>query len=206
VRGVPFIYYGEEIGMEHYEIPLVHGLDPVAVRHRHVPQWLARRLSRLGMLLNRDECRSPMQWDSGVHAGFSAGTVKPWLSLHPRASTVNVAAQADDPTSLLNCYRGLLALRKRLAPLRSGALQLLRAPADVVAYRRLIARTGQSVSVYLNFGAREARINDTEHAGGELFSNVRGRTLPFTGNYELGPYEGVVISRLPLSDSSPSPI
>ncbi|HSO36589.1 MAG TPA: alpha-amylase family glycosyl hydrolase, partial [Labilithrix sp.] len=61
VRGVPFIYYGEEIGMENHDIPLHEGLDPVAARFGFVPQWAASWMRRHGILLNRDECRSPMQ-------------------------------------------------------------------------------------------------------------------------------------------------
>jgi oligo-1,6-glucosidase/alpha-glucosidase len=198
VRGVPFIYYGEEIGMEHYEIPLVHGLDPVAVRHRHIPQWLARRMSHLGMLLNRDECRSPMQWHGGTHAGFTAGVVKPWLSLHPRASEVNVAAQEGDPESLLQCYRGLLSLRRRVPALRGGALELIEdaaLPEQVVAYRRVLAQNGtrQVASVYLNFASRPADIAAPGHVGGALFSNLRADTTPFSGKHVLLPYEGVVL-------------
>jgi glycosidase len=166
----------------------------VAVRHRHVPQWLARQLSRLGMLLNRDECRSPMQWDGGTHAGFSAGLTKPWLSLHPRASEVNVAAQQRDPESLLSCYRGLLALRKHLAPLQRGALQPIDGvPAHVVAYRRVLSDPRQVSSVYLNFSAHAAPLRAPEHRGGELVSNLRAERAPFSGEHTLRPYEGVVL-------------
>jgi alpha-glucosidase len=198
VRGVPFIYYGEEIGMEHYEIPLVHGLDPVAVRHRHIPQWLARRLGKLGMLLNRDECRSPMQWHGGKHAGFASELATPWLSLHPRASEVNVEAQERDPHSLLCCYRGLLALRKRCPALSSGALELLaprELPDDVVGYRRVFHAPGggEQAHVYLNFSAKRTWLRAPALHGARLFSDERAEISTFAGEYALSPYEGIVL-------------
>jgi len=202
VRGVPFIYYGEEIGMEHYEIPLVHGLDPVAVRHRHVPQWLARQMSKVGLLLNRDECRSPMQWHGGEHAGFAESHAKPWLSLHPRALEVNVEAQENEPESLLICYRGLLALRRQCRALSEGALELLEpheVPDGVVAYRRVLARDFRSeqAHVFLNFSSHKVPLTIEALHGTRLFSNLRALTSSCVGEYTLSPYEGIVLFDAP---------
>ncbi|HEX5657443.1 MAG TPA: alpha-glucosidase [Polyangiales bacterium] len=190
VRGVPFVYYGEEIGMEHYEIPLVHGLDPVAVRHRALPQWLARQLGRAGMLLNRDECRSPMQWSSGAHAGFSDAT--PWLAVHPEASSTNVEAQLADRESLLHCYQGLLALRRESPALNAGTLELMPAPRGIVAYRR--AFDGDVAYVFLNFSDDEQPLSLSAPEGSTIFSNRDASIVPFGANFRLSPYEGVVIS------------
>ncbi len=196
VRGVPFIYYGEEIGMEHYEIPLVHGLDPIAVRHRRIPQWLVRYLGRAGMLLNRDECRLPMQWDPGMHAGFAPATATPWLAVHPRSASINVAAQEVDPESLLHCYRGLLALRRQSRALSAGALELvteLALPREVVAYRRVWAGAEPEVAwVFLNFTSREVPIALAQ-PGAQLFSNRRAECRPYEGGHRLAPYEGIVL-------------
>ncbi|MDB4974864.1 MAG: alpha-glucosidase [Myxococcaceae bacterium] len=195
VRGVPFIYYGEEIGMEHAEVPLVRGLDPVAMRHRKIPQWLARRLARAGMLLNRDESRAPMQWHGGEHAGFSEGAIQPWLALHPRADTIHVDAQEAAPESLLHCYRALLALRRQSPALNAGRLELaedLGLPRDVVAYRRRWAES-EPVWVVLNFSARAQRLTLPTATGMQRFSNLRCETAPFSGQYDLAPYEGVVL-------------
>ncbi|MDB4986344.1 MAG: glycosidase [Myxococcaceae bacterium] len=195
VRGVPFIYYGEEIGMEHYEIPLVHGLDPVAVRHRKIPQFLARRLARAGMLLNRDECRSPMQWHGGAHAGFSEGTTKPWLALHPAADATNVDAQQRDPESLWHCYRALLSLRLRNRALNAGSLELvddLGLPTAVVAYRR-VWNDSDVAWVVLNFTGRVQSLRLRAGPGMQLFSNIRAEVSRYRGQYELAPYEGVVV-------------
>jgi len=197
VRGVPFIYYGEEIGMEHYEIPLVHGLDPVAVRHRHIPQWLARFMARAGMLLNRDECRSPMQWDDSVHAGFSGASVAPWLAVHPRSPETNVAVQRGDPESLLHCYQGLLALRRKCRALSAGTLTLLDElglPGEVVSYRRgMNGATTEEATIFLNFGKRPVALRELPVRGTHLFSNRRSEVSRWNGSYGLRPYEGIVV-------------
>jgi alpha-glucosidase len=195
VRGVPFIYYGEEIGMRHHEIPLHEGLDPVAARYRFVPQWLVRMLRRRGILLNRDECRLPMQWDAGPNAGFAPSTATPWLPVHPESPTTNVDAQRRDPGSLLRCYRGLLALRRDHPALQAGSLALIRdprLPASVVAYRRALG-AGEVVDVFLNFGRRPVALDLGDHAGRRLYSNGEGETVEAPSKRALGPYEGVVI-------------
>jgi len=202
VRGVPFVYYGEEIGMGHYEIPLVHGLDPIAIRHRWLPQWLARYLTRFGMLLNRDECRAPMQWHEGPHAGFTPEGATPWLALHPASNEINVDAQERDPESILHCYRGLLTLRKQSPALSAGRLELLdegqrpvRLPPHVVAYRRVWedAHRHDTATVFLNFGRQPVDIDMTSARGARVFSNRRADIAPFGGSYTLAGYEGVVV-------------
>ena len=89
--GTPFIYYGEEIGMQ--------GKKP------------------------DEDIRLPMQWSAEPNAGFS--TVTPWREPDPTYESVNVAAQTDDPDSLLNLYRTLTKLRQQYSALRTGSLSLL---------------------------------------------------------------------------------
>jgi len=193
VRGVPFIYYGEEIGMENHDIPLHEGLDPVAARYRFVPQWLVGLLRKRGILLNRDECRAPMQWDDGPHAGFSTGT--PWLPAHPASPTVNVAAQKDDPASLLSCYRNLLALRRESDALQAGALEWIddrQLSADVVAYRRVSGH--DRAQVFLNFSGRAIPLTlGSSDSGRTVFSNRTGARTPSPAGYTLAPHEGIVV-------------
>ncbi len=198
VRGVPFIYYGEEIGMLHHEIPLLEGLDPIASRFRLMPQWMARGLQRFGILLNRDECRLPMQWSHGPNAGFSAGHAEPWLPMHPDAGENNVAAQERDPASLLNCYRNLLALRRKSRALAGGSLEMhdvASLPRAVVAYRRAHGEGAdqEAVDVYLNFGRSPVKLDLRGQAGRTLVSNRRGEARAPNADEVLGPYEGVMV-------------
>jgi alpha-glucosidase len=184
--------------MRHHEIPLHEGLDPVAARYRFVPQWLVGFLRRRGILLNRDECRLPMRWDDGPNAGFAPATATPWLPVHAEGPLLNVAAQQQDPRSLLNCYRTLLALRSEHPALHAGALEIRqdpRLPAAVVAYRRTHGEGPErdAVDVLLNFGGREVALDLGEHAGRSLHSSLSGEVETVRPQRSLGAYEGVVL-------------
>ncbi len=140
LRGVPFIYYGEEIGMRNGRIPRRRIQDPFGK-----PYWPVYK--------GRDGERTPMQWGAEVQGGFTTGD--PWLPVNPDSARVNVAAQQDDPKSLLNWYRALIALRKREIALRVGSYQRLSPPkSQALCYLR--ETSGECVFVALNF-ARSAQ-------------------------------------------------
>ena len=196
VRGVPFIYYGEELGMENHQLPMHEGLDPVAARFGFVPEWLAARLRKRGVLLNRDECRTPMQWDSGQYAGFSRAA--PWLPVHPASPQCNVASQEGDPRSLLRCYRSLLQLRRGSRALHKGSLEWIdspRLPAQVVAYSRVFTQGAirESAEVFLNFSTRPIPLPQLATSGRTLFSNQRGERQATPPEITLAPLEGIVL-------------
>ena len=195
-RGVPVIYYGEEIGMPQSDIPLRDAQDPIAGRFRWVPQWMARRLRRRGILLNRDECRPPMAWTPDAHAGFTAAHATPWLPAHPRSDAVNVARQHADDGSMLALYRRLLGLRRERPSLHRGRLDLLDAVGRsdrVLTYRRTCERTAPTevTHVALNFSGRRQPLPDALHAGRRL-STVHGWLEDAAGATALEPYEGVI--------------
>jgi glycosidase len=196
VRGVPFVYYGEELGMPHHDgLPRQEAKDPLAARMRFVPTVLLPALRRRGILVNRDECRSPMPWHGGAHAGFSSpGTARTWLPVHPCSATVNVAAQRDDPASVLAAYRRMLALRRRSPALSGGRLELLEPPADpgrILAYRRV--SDAETAEVFLNFSARETPLDLRERAGRRTHSNLRDEPFGTSGRHVLQPWEAVVL-------------
>ncbi|MBN2223434.1 MAG: alpha-glucosidase C-terminal domain-containing protein [Deltaproteobacteria bacterium] len=123
VRGTPFLYYGEEIGMANLSIKKKDLQDPVGIRYWPIP-------------VGRDPERTPMQWDNSTSAGFSsaAGT---WLPVNPDYKAVNVAAQADDPSSLFSFYRKIIWKRKESAALTRGTIEILReTPRGILAYLR----------------------------------------------------------------------
>jgi alpha-glucosidase len=123
VRGTPFLYYGEEIGMNNLSIGKKDLRDPVGIRYWPVP-------------VGRDPARTPMQWDGSTSAGFSA-TSSTWLPVNPDYRTVNVAAQADDPSSLLSFYRTIIWKRKGSAALTRGSVRIVPdTPHAILAYIR----------------------------------------------------------------------
>lgn len=135
LRGVPTVYYGQELGMADTPIPMRDALDPVAKTFfRWVPDFVAQRLVEK---INRDEMRTPMQWTAGTNAGFCPAGIRPWLPVNPDHATVNVATEAADPNSMLMLYRKLFALRRDHGALRTGSLRLIDdLPAGVVGYVR----------------------------------------------------------------------
>jgi len=105
LRGTPFLYQGEEIGMRNVALKRSEIQDPVGKRYYPFDK-------------GRDGCRSPMQWDGSEYSGFSG--VKPWVKVHPDYVTRNVQRQKEDPASLFNFYRRLLHLRTSSTALRRG--------------------------------------------------------------------------------------
>jgi len=141
LRGSPFIYYGEEIGMGCHPLPRSALRDPLGIR-----TW---PLAFLG----RDAERTPMQWDGSPGAGF--GSVRPWLPLNPDWKERNVAAQRGLPGSLLSWYRALLALRRERPALRRGTIRFLDRGRDILAYERSDEASGERILVFLNFASGE---------------------------------------------------
>ncbi|MBL8941695.1 MAG: DUF3459 domain-containing protein [Myxococcales bacterium] len=202
VRGVPFIYYGEELGLSHVEIPPELGLDPIAARFAWIPHWLGRRLRGHGILLNRDECRLPMPWSEGKNAGFTPEHVVPWLPLHPDSGSMNVDVQRGDPRSVHATYRRLLRLRREHPALYGGSLELVEAeqhPRPVLAYRRVAA--DEVATVLLNFSERPVEV-DLPPRVDSLHSNTEPDPRHAGGRYTLGAYEGVVAIRAVASLSA----
>ncbi len=149
LRGTPFLYYGEEIGMRDVALRRDQILDPPGKRY-----WPFYK--------GRDGCRAPMQWEASANAGFSP--VKPWLPLNPDFTARNVAAQRQDPRSLFNFYRSLLALRRSAPALHKGGFT----PLDlgnpfVMAYTR--SAPDQTILVILNFSNRAQTIRPGAEVG-----------------------------------------
>ncbi|MDZ7732703.1 MAG: alpha-glucosidase [Acidimicrobiia bacterium] len=119
LRGVPVVYMGQEIGMTNTYIPLRDARDPIVAHYfSWVPEAVA---SRLPERINRDEVRTPMQWDDSPNAGFAPSGVAPWLPVGDDRDERNVASQAADDESLLELYRALLHLREDRPALHAGS-------------------------------------------------------------------------------------
>lgn len=114
LRGIPFIYQGQEIGMQNALWNNVEEFDDINTKDQY---QLARAagLSNEDALyvcgkMSRDNARTPMQWSGGKNAGFTLGT--PWLKVNSNYPEINVENQEKDSNSVLNYYRKLVALRK----------------------------------------------------------------------------------------------
>jgi alpha-glucosidase len=171
VRGTPFLYYGEEIGM---------------VNHEDIPPELARDQAALlcgldGQCLpSRDGTRTPMQWNDSPQAGFSFGVdVQPWLPVNDNFKTLNVEAQQSDDNSIFNFYRQLIQLRKKSRALSQGNWQSLIAyPLEHLAYLR--EWKDERVLVIINFSYQKDLTTDVP------IVPQQWKVLLSTANYELG--------------------
>lgn len=171
--GATFIYYGDELGMANGEIGAEEFRDP----------WGAN----IGYL-GRDGCRTPMQWSSGVGAGFSMGS--PWLPIADGYQTINVDIELEDPTSMLNLYRRLLAIRIGSEALRQGTYR--RHPASdssILAYQRI--HGNETMTVLLNLSDMETRV-DGVIGEIKLTTATRGNRHD-RDSLILAPREGVIL-------------
>jgi alpha-glucosidase len=175
LRGTPFLYYGDEIGMPEVAIDPAAALDPVPHRTGDPES-------------NRDPCRTPMQWSAEAGAGFTAdGATETWLPIGDAADH-NVAGQREDPRSTLHLVRDLIALRRERADLRGGDYATLPAPGGTWAWRR-----GDGTAVALNLSDRETAVEGL--AGEVLIGTDRARDGQAAGTtLALAAWEGVVVA------------
>jgi alpha-glucosidase len=151
LRGTPTLYYGDEIGMQDVPIPMDQIVDPQGLR---MPD---RNISR-------DPARTPMQWDASLFAGFS--TNPPWLPLPVNFRRVNVAAQKDDPYSMLSFYRRILTLRKQEPALHEGRYTPVYSDQQMIAYKREWG--GSALLILLNLTHRPCYFKSEIPVKGEV--------------------------------------
>ncbi len=121
-QGTPFVYQGQEIGMLNWKPDDPDVYEDVQTRYQYAHSALRaspeKRLHRLWRS-SRDSARTLMQWSDAENGGFTEGT--PWFYVNQNYKTINVAAQENDPDSILNFYRRAIALRKKLSCVRDGS-------------------------------------------------------------------------------------
>lgn len=125
LRGTPYIYQGDEIGMTNIQHPSIEAYDDIETRNA----WDAAEKEGKDMTQflkavhrqSRDNARTPMQWKATTYAGFSNS--KPWIPVNPNHTEVNVDNQEKDPNSILNYYRKIIAFRKANTTLIYGSYQ-----------------------------------------------------------------------------------
>ena len=176
LRGTPFLYYGDEIGVTDTDVPPERVLDPVGKFH--------------GPRMGRDPERTPMQWTADEGAGFSQPGVEPWLPYGDYRAN-NVEAQRNDPDSMLTLTRDLIRLRNALPELRTGDYETLPASDERVwAWQR-----GDRVVVACNISDEPAEVTGVGPAAIRI-STARARDNErVAGELHLDPWEAVIAVR-----------
>ena len=178
LKGTPFIYYGEEIGMENSKIP------------KHKIRDLYGKLF-YPLYKGRDGARTPMQWDSTINAGFSDN--EPFLPVNENYIRINVACEREDENSVFTIYKKLISLRKTYQVLQTGEIEFLNnGKKNVLAYCRY--NENNKFIILLNFGFRKKRLK---------ISNLQNTTIIFSTHQNqnningdailLLPYEGLIV-------------
>lgn len=192
-RAVPYIYNGDEIGMTNIRFKTVEEYNDLQTRNRYNIELKKSKEAAAAYLLmqaelSRDNSRTPMQWSNGVNAGFTTG--KPWLTINPNFTQINVDESEKDPNSILNYVKKMIALRKEHKDvLVYGKYTLLdKDNKQVYSYTR--ESGNKKYLVMLNFTSTPSKAN----TGIDL-----GKAKPLINNYEkpaadgsLRPYEAVV--------------
>ena len=190
LRGTGFIFEGQEIGM--LNLPMrdpkksrdcVSWMVGDILKKLHIPGFLRKRILNR---VDRDHERAPMQWNSGVSAGFSTSK-NTWIEVNANKSYINVEDESKDPDSILNFYRRLIAYRNDSLPLTLGSFTALETDGDVIAWKR--EYEGKEVIVMLNFGKRKQEIPSFAFGKKIAISNypdsLQGK--------KLRPYEALIL-------------
>ena len=194
MRGTPYIYQGEEIGMTnaHYQ-SIDQYKDVESLNYYKILQQQGKSPAEALEILaqrSRDNGRTPMQWDASAHAGFTTGT--PWLEEVSNYKTINAAAQVGDPDSIYSYYKELVALRKREPVISEGKIQFLyKEDADLLAYRRW--NDTEEALVVCNLTGHEAPVALPE--GWDSAVQLLGNHPAPAARASLRPYECWVLKK-----------
>jgi alpha-glucosidase len=198
LKGTPFLYNGEEIGMTDYMIT-----NPVRLRDT-MATWYYQRLVdelkvapaeavRRAAAMSRDKNRTPMQWSNTTKAGFCPFNVEPWLPVNPNYSGgINVRDQHSDPLSLWHFYKRMLRLRKSTPALIEGDYEAVHT--DVEEYLAFLRKTeGQTILVILSFSKKRENLDFSDlpyTSANTLFSSAgRSKTSENLKEIHLGAFE-----------------
>ncbi len=195
LRGIPFIYQGQEIGMTNAHWGSIGEFNDINTKDQYRVALGAGLTEQQALgaceKMSRDNARTPMQWDSSPNAGFTTGT--PWLKVNDNYPEINVAAQENDPDSVLNYYRRLTALRKSPEYRQLFTYGKFRPAFEkshrILAYYR--EKDNQRVLVAANFGREKQHLHLPGTVKKTLLTNS-GREI--TGSaMTLAPSEVVVL-------------
>lgn len=193
MKGTPYIYQGEEIGMTNYpisDISEAEDIETINMYNERIEQGYAKE--DLIASINakcRDNARTPMQWDDSENGGFTTGT--PWLHVNPNYQTINVKTELADPESIFYTYKKLIELRKQNELVVWGDYQLLEnTPDEVFAYIREL--NGEKWLVVTNISAGTNEFEMPTEAKEIVIANYELTEVP-VGKVALRSYEAFVV-------------
>lgn len=196
LKGLPFLYQGQEIGMENTVFSSIEDVDDIGTLDEY-KVGLDAGLSPKEALeaaghFSRDNGRTPMQWSAGEQAGFTTG--KPWLAVNPNYTRINVESQENDPDSVLNFYRKLTALRKdsryQEALVYGTFVPYLEEEKNLIGYLR--KTEAQTLLVLANFQKEGRMVKLPGETAKVLLNNLDSVKIE-NGIISMKPYQFVVL-------------
>ncbi len=197
LRGIPFIYQGQEIGMENCPFESIDQLDDISSKDEYKvcrdAGYSEEESMKLLRVYSRENARTPVQWSDAENAGFS--THKPWMFVNPNYKEINLAKQKDDRNSVYAFYKKMIALYKDPAyheTLTFGRFEpYARETKNLIAYFR--KGEGQTLLVLANFQNEPQTVVLPEAAGNVILNNCERVDLDDNGCITLGGYQAVII-------------
>lgn len=197
LRGIPFIYQGQEIGMENCPFESIDQIDDISSKDEYKvcrdAGYSEEESMKLLRVYSRDNARTPVQWSDAENAGFS--THKPWMIVNPNYKEINLAKQKDDSNSVYAFYKKMIALYKDPAyheTLTFGRFEpYARETKNLIAYYR--KGEGQTLLVLANFQKEPQTVMLPEAAGNVILNNCERVDLDDNGCITLGGYQAVII-------------
>ena len=197
LRGIPFIYQGQEIGMENCPFESIDQIDDISSKDEYKvcrdAGYSEEESMKLLRVYSRDNARTPVQWSDEENAGFS--THKPWMIVNPNYKEINLAKQKDDRNSVYAFYKQMIALYKDPAyheTLTFGRFEpYMRETKNLIAYYR--KGEGQTLLVLANFQNEPQTVVFPEAAGNVILNNCASVDLDDNGRITLGGYQAVMI-------------
>jgi oligo-1,6-glucosidase len=196
LRGTPYYYNGDELGMTNIKLDKIDDYRDVATLNAY--KNLVNKgentdaFMELQTFASRDNVRTPFQWNNSKQAGFTTGT--PWLKINPNYITVNAETEEKDPNSVLNYFRNIVALRKTTLAFVYGSYKLLDSEnPDVYTYIRQLK--GEKYLVVLNFKANEAIAKTGINLAHQkiLINNCPRSSTIKGGDIILKPYQAIIL-------------
>lgn len=197
LRGIPFIYQGQEIGMENCPFESIDQLDDISSKDEYKvcrdAGYSEEESMKLLRVYSRENARTPVQWSDEENAGFS--THEPWMIVNPNYKEINLAKQKDDSNSVYAFYKKMIALYKDPAyheTLTFGRFEpYQRETKNLIAYFR--KGEGQTLLVLANFQNEPQTVMLPEAAGNVILNNCASVDLDDDGRITLGGYQAVII-------------
>ena len=198
MKGTPFIYQGQEIGMTNVQFDKVEDYQDVqstGLYYSKLEQGMSHEdIMEIIWATARGNSRTPMQWSHEANGGFTTGT--PWLAVNPNYQTINVEAQEEDPDSILNFYKEMIALRKSEDIFVYGTYDLVfEDHQEIYAYTRTLGE--KRVLILCNLTNKQTSINlekITVSTDQLLLSNIPVEEHESIQELTLKPFEARIYS------------